>query len=218
MSRAEAEKVATTSKTEAGDGRRARILAAAIVVLAREGIAETTTRKIAAEAEVNQAMLRYYFGSKDDLLFAVLQEMTRQTREVVQQATLSGHDLSTRLREGLLRFWEHFESQPELQIMQYELTLYALRNPASAWLARQQYDGYCAVVELLFADHFATTDQESALPLPDLARFVVAGIDGLILQFVSAPDPARARRDLENIIQAVLRLAEGSARAYTQSA
>jgi AcrR family transcriptional regulator len=218
MSRAEAEKVATASKTEVGDGRRARILAAAIAVLAREGIAETTTRKIAAEAEVNQAMLRYYFGSKDDLLFAVLQEMTRQTREVVQQATLSGHDLSTRLREGLLRFWQHFESQPALQIMQYELTLYALRNPASAWLARQQYDGYCAVVELLFADHFATTDQKSALPLPDLARFVVAGIDGLILQFVSAPDPARARRDLENIIQAVLRLAEGSARADTQSA
>lgn len=213
MSRAEAESAPTTNKTDMWDGRRARILEAAIAVLAREGIAETTTRKIAAEAEVNQAMLRYYFGSKDDLLFAVLQEMMRQTREVVQQATLSGHDLSARLREGLLSFWQHFESQPALQIMQYELTLYALRNPASAWLARQQYDGYCAVVEMLFADHFATTGRESALPLPDLARFVVAGIDGLILQFVSAPDPARARRDLENLIQAVLRLAAGAARA-----
>ena len=123
------------------DERRTKILEAAIAVLARDGIAETTTRKIATEAAVNQAMLRYYFGSKDDLLFAVLQEMMRQTREIVQQASLSGQNLRAILQDGLLGFWQHFESRPELQILQYELTLYALRNPTSAWLAQQQYDG-----------------------------------------------------------------------------
>lgn len=35
------------------DARRADILAAAIRALAREGVAETTTRMIAAEAQVN---------------------------------------------------------------------------------------------------------------------------------------------------------------------
>lgn len=198
------------SRASTADERRTRILEAAIAVLARDGIAETTTRKIAAEAEVNQAMLRYYFGSKDDLLFAVLQEMMRQTREIVQQATLSGDSLRAMLQKGLLSFWQHFESRPELQILQYELTLYALRNPASAWLARQQYDGYCAVVETLFAEGFAATGQSSAVPLPELARFVVGGIDGLILQFISAPDPARARRDLDNLVHAVSALVEGN--------
>ncbi len=191
------------------DERRARILEAAIVVLARDGIAETTTRKIATEADVNQAMLRYYFGSKEDLLFAVLLEMMRQTREVVQQASLSGGDLRALIQESLLSFWQQFESRPELQVMQYELTLYALRNPASAWLARQQYDGYCAVVETLLAEGFASIGQESAVPLPELARFVVSGVDGLILQFVSAPDPARARRDLDNLTSAVIALVAG---------
>ena len=196
------------SRASTVDERRTRILEAAIAVLARDGIAETTTRKIAAEAEVNQAMLRYYFGSKDDLLFAVLQEMMRQTREIVQQATLSGQDLRAMLKSGLLGFWQHFESRPELQILQYELTLYALRNPTSAWLAQQQYDGYCAVVEMLFAEGFAATHQQSAVSLPELARFVVAGIDGLILQFISAADAARARRDLSNLVDAVIALAE----------
>ncbi len=195
------------SRASTVDERRTRILDAAIAVLARDGIAETTTRKIAAEAGVNQAMLRYYFGSKDDLLFAVLQEMMRQTREIVQQATLRGQDLRAMLLSGLLAFWQHFESRPELQILQYELTLYALRNPASVWLARQQYHGYCAVVEALFAQGFATTGQESAVPLSELARFVVAGIDGLILQFISSPDRARARRDLSNLVDAVVALA-----------
>lgn len=197
------------SRASTMDERRTRILEAAIAVLAREGIAETTTRKIADKAGVNQAMLRYYFGSKDDLLFAVLQEMMRQTREIVQQSTLSGKGVRALLLEGLLGFWRHFESQTELQVMQYELTLYALRNPASAWLARQQYDGYCAVVEALLLEGFARAGQNSVVPLPELARFVVAGIDGLILQFISAPDPERARRDLEYLVNAVIALAGG---------
>lgn len=196
-------------KASTVDERRARILEAAISVLARDGIAETTTRKIAAEADVNQAMLRYYFGSKDDLLFAVLQEMTRQTRMVVQQAMPRGKVLREILRKGLLGFWQRFEERPELQVMQHELTLYALRNPDSAWLARQQYDGYCAVVETLFEEGLSTIGKSSAIPLPELARFTVGSIDGLVLQFVSNRDTARARRDLENLADAVAALIEG---------
>lgn len=198
------------SRVSTVDERRTRILEAAIAVLARDGIAETTTRKIANEAEVNQAMLRYYFGSKDELLFAVLQEMMRQTREVVQQATPRGKMLREMLREGLLGFWQQFEARPELQVMQYELTLYALRNPTSAWLARQQYDGYCAVVETLFEEGFAATGKSSATSLSELARFVVSGLDGLILQFISNRDSARSRRDLDNLVDAVVALAEGN--------
>ncbi|HEX4714500.1 MAG TPA: TetR/AcrR family transcriptional regulator [Ktedonobacteraceae bacterium] len=191
------------------DERRARILQAAIAVLAQDGIAETTTRKIAAKAEVNQAMLRYYFGSKGDLLFAVLQEMMQQTREVAQRAMPRGKALRAMLQEGLLSFWEYFETRPELQVMQYELTLYALRNPDSAWLARQQYDGYCAVVETLFEEAFAATAQSSAVSFAELARFVIGGLDGLILQFISNRDPQRARRDLEHLVNAIIALAEG---------
>ena len=198
------------SKASTVDERRARILEAAIEVLARDGIAETTTRKIAAEAEVNQAMLRYYFGSKDDLLFAVLQEMMRQTREAVQRATPKGKALREMLLEGLTGFWMHFEARPELQVMQYELTLYALRNPASAWLARQQYDGYCAVVETLLEEGFTTAGESSALSFAELARFIVGGLDGLILQFISDHNSARARRDLSNLVNAVAALAQSN--------
>jgi AcrR family transcriptional regulator len=198
------------------DERRTRILEAAIEVLSRDGITETTTRKIAATAEVNQAMLRYYFGSKDELLFAVLQEMMRLTREVVKQATPGGRTLRETIREGLTGFWQHFEARPELQVMQYELTLYALRNPDSAWLAKQQYDGYCAVVETLFEENFAVAGQTCAVPFPELARFIVGGLDGLILQFISNRDPQRAQLDLSHLINAVIVLAEGAHETHQQ--
>ena len=189
--------------------RRAEILAAAIRVLARDGIAETTTRKIAAEANVNQATLRYYFGSKDDLLFAVLQEMMRVTREIVRAGTPQGRNVQDAIAESMRAFWAHIEAMPELQIMQYELTLYALRHPESQWLAKQQYDGYCSVVESLLQDGFEGAGKRCAISLSDLARFIVGGLDGMILQFISDHDSERAWRDLDHLIAAVLALAEG---------
>jgi AcrR family transcriptional regulator len=194
------------TKSSTATDRRADILAATIRVLARDGLAATTTRKIATEAGVNQATLRYYFGSKDDLLFAVLQAMMQNTGEIVQKAVQPGEQPAALIRQSLTAFWSHVESSPELQVMQYELTLYALRNPASAWLAKEQYDGYCTLVENLFQYYFEQASVISATPLPTLARFTVAGIDGLILQFVSDHNSERARRDLNTLIQAVLAL------------
>jgi AcrR family transcriptional regulator len=198
-------------RPDTSGARRAEILAAAIRVLARRGLAETTTRKIAAEAGVNQAMLGYSFGSKDDLLSAVLQEMMRLTAEIVREVIVPKRETAREaISESIRAFWAHVESSPELQVMQYELTLYALRHPDSAWLAKQQYDGYCAVVEHLFEEAYADSGQTSALPLADLARFVVGGLDGMILQFVSDHDLNRARHDLEHLIQAIIALAEGT--------
>lgn len=188
--------------------RRTEIIAATIRVLARDGIAETTTRKIAAEANVNQATLRYYFGSKDDLLFAVLQEMMHKTKEVVQAGMSPSSKLDEAIAESITAFWMHVEDSPELQIIQYELTLYALRNPQSAWLAKQQYDGYSALVETLFQQNFEAAGKTCAIPFAELARFVIGGLDGLILQFISDRDTVRVRRNLDHLIRAVIALSE----------
>ena len=204
-------------RAAARDARRADILAAAIRVLAREGVAETTTRMIAAEAQVNQATLRYYFGSKDDLLLAVLQAMMRRTQEVVTAAAPLTPEVATpgglraAIAESVSAFWAHVEAEPELQQMQQELTHYALRRPESAWLAREQYGGYTAVVEAIFREAFALAGQTSPTPYDALARFVIAGIDGLILQYLSDRDTTRARRDLACLIAAVIALGVGTA-------
>lgn len=195
---------------EAMSERRTELLAAAIRVLERAGLAETTTRKIAAEAGINQATLLYYFGSKDDLLFAVLQEMMRATQEIALQSVPEAANLRDAIAGAIRAFWGHVEATPELQIMQYELTLYALRNPEAAWLAKEQYAGYSGVVETLLRE-ICAAGQTSAIPFDALARFIVGGLDGIILQFVSNRDPARARADVEYLIGAVLALAEGTA-------
>src|SRR5260370_41065600 len=175
----------TMSRASAAEVRRADILAAAIRVLSHEGINDATTRKIAAAAGINQATLLYHVGSKDELLLAVLREMMRLTGEIVRRVLTAGLSPRAAIRHSITAFWEHVETTPELQVMQYELTLYALRHGGSAWLAREQYAGDGAVVEELRRETFTHAGAPCALPFPSLARFIVGGLDGLILQFVS---------------------------------
>ena len=199
----------TSDTTATINTRRSHIIEAAIRVLARDGIAETTTRKIATEANVNQAMLRYYFGSKDELLFAVLKTMMQLTREIVLSVTNPQATLRETIRNSLTAFWLHVEAEPELQIIQYELTLYALRHPTSAWLAKEQYDGYCSVVETLFREASDATQHAETQSFAALARFVIGGLDGLILQYISDRNGNRARQDLTRLIDTVIGLTDG---------
>ncbi len=195
------------ARSEASEERRAVIIAAAVRVLAREGITETTTRKIAAEAGANQAMISYYFGGKDELLYAVLQEMMRRTGEIARASLPTPQRFGEALAGAVEAFWAHVEQAPELQVMQYELTLYALRHPESAWLAQRQYAGYCAIVADLIHEVSMATGEPTAEPPDALARFIVGGLDGLILQFISDHDVARAHGDLRRLIAAALALA-----------
>jgi TetR/AcrR family transcriptional regulator len=58
----------------AGSDVRERLLDAAVMRFAREGIAATSTAKIANDAGVTAAMVHYYFTNRDSLLDAVAEE------------------------------------------------------------------------------------------------------------------------------------------------
>lgn len=57
---------------------RDQILDAAERLFARQGFDPTTIKEIGAEAQLNPALLYYYFGSKEELYKAVLQRMVTE--------------------------------------------------------------------------------------------------------------------------------------------
>ena len=74
----------------AADSPAGRILAATRDVLADKGPAGLSMRLVAAQAGVNQAMIHYYYGSKDRLIDAVVQrEVIGVLRDLV--GGLEGH-------------------------------------------------------------------------------------------------------------------------------
>ena len=58
------------------DKKREIVLKTAELILSADG-KEITTRKIAEHADINPAMVNYYFGSKDNLLKAALSSMNK---------------------------------------------------------------------------------------------------------------------------------------------
>ncbi len=84
----------------APDSAPGRILAATRLLFAQGGLARVSVRAVAQGADVNQAMIHYYFGTKDRLVDAVI------TQEVLQilRDVMSGIDPQASTADLLARF------------------------------------------------------------------------------------------------------------------
>src|SRR5215468_10885737 len=166
--------------------RSKQLVAAAQAVLIRDGVGRLTMRAVAKEAGVLLGTVTHVFPSREMLLRAVIEDVAAEIAEVLRSSADTGRGLEHAIRDGVRRFWTTLvEDQEGLQIIQYELTIYALRTPGLQGMARWQYDRY--------------------------ARIVVAAVDGLILQYVCDPDLTRAREDLQAVIEMAVSLASPAA-------
>ena len=64
----------TTDRAPHGQAKRAQILAAATELMAAHGVEGMTMRQLASACGLNIATLYHYFGSKSDLLGAIVGE------------------------------------------------------------------------------------------------------------------------------------------------
>jgi AcrR family transcriptional regulator len=188
--------------------RSRQLVEAARRVLIRDGVGRLTMRAVAAEAGVLLGTVTYVFRSKELLLRAVIEDVTAEIAEVLKSSVDTGRGLEHAIRHGLDRFWVTLvEEQEGLQIIQYELVIYALRTPGLESLARWQYDRYARIVAAWCQEAASNAGETCAVPFDTLARVLVAGMDGLILQYVCDPDATRARGDLQAVTEMVISLA-----------
>jgi len=178
-----------------------QIILGAVDALIETGLAAVTTRKIAEKAKVNLATLHYYFESKDAVLIGALEMIISQMSGALSADISKQLDLKTCIENVIRNSWSLILSTRDIQILQYELTLYTMRNREALSLAKIQYDSYCKVYEDAFRLGVSTGDA-LGIDLGDLARFVVAGMDGLILQYLVDSDAVRSARGLNQLIRA----------------
>jgi len=78
------------------------ILISAINAIEKYGLANLTTRLIAEEAGVNNAALHYYFGTKEQLVTAALNQTTLHMLEDTKEIVQSDAPIEERLRGVLV--------------------------------------------------------------------------------------------------------------------
>ena len=88
------------------------ILDAAENLFAQNGFNGTTTRSIASQAGVNIAMLSYYFGSKKQLLHAVIERFSNRLVEVFHQIDQTKKSPTDKLRNWIEAYIDYIFEHP----------------------------------------------------------------------------------------------------------
>ncbi|GAA3039317.1 AcrR family transcriptional regulator [Streptomyces olivoverticillatus] len=193
--------------------RRPQLVQAAIDLMAREGVDAGSTRAIAAELGVAQATVHYTFGTKRDLYRAVIEQLTAELVELVRRAAPDGPHFEESLRLMAGALWQGLRQQPGRYLLFIELTTYALRNPELHEVLRAHQSDLEQTAAKMISDVAERAERPLAAPPVTLARFFLAGFDGLALRHLVIDDDASAT-GLEHLVAATLALA-GEGRAAT---
>lgn len=119
--------VATGRRRDA-EATRARILAAAKTEFARLGLAGARVDEIAVRANANKRMIYHYFGGKEDLFSAVLENAYLDIRAAERELRLDGLSPDEALR-ALVRFtWQYYLDNPEFIRLVNSANLHGARH------------------------------------------------------------------------------------------
>ena len=96
---------------------RARILSAATSEFAQHGFGGARVDRIARRADANKRMLYYYFGSKDELFLAVLEEAYAHIRNAEHDLDLEHADPREALKRLVEFTWNYYLEHPEFMAL-----------------------------------------------------------------------------------------------------
>lgn len=183
--------------------RRELLLAAAVRVAVRDGVAELTTRAVAVEAGMPQSAFHYCFRSKDELLAEVVAMASDRLTAIAAPIIDPRASLLDQFVSALEQRWQALMEAPGTQLSLYELTIYAVRTPGLEALTVEQYAAYAAAAER-FLDHLAwKCGVVWTVEITPLAQLFVATIDGLGLSSIADTTTSFPRAAL-NILAAQL--------------
>ena len=184
-----------------GEGRRAQIIGAALEIMATEGLYQTTTRKIAAAAGVNVATLHYHFRDKEEIITCVMQALVESYRAQLSTFLSTPQNLHDRIASLLQFITREIENSPGEQLLLQEMTIYMLRTPHTAPLARAKDRDFL----LLYVDTLGTAIDITEADRPfvvALADFVYTGVIGVFNQWLATQDRACLEAAVQNLVSA----------------
>ncbi|MBL0421612.1 TetR family transcriptional regulator [Ramlibacter sp. AW1] len=100
-------------REQAAQATRETILRAATRIFAKNGFSGGRIEQISKAAKSYDRMIYYYFGSKEGLFVAVLEDMYRRFNEAEEKLVLRGDDPEQSLKAVITFMWEFYQRNPE---------------------------------------------------------------------------------------------------------
>ncbi|MDE2093908.1 MAG: TetR family transcriptional regulator, partial [Burkholderiales bacterium] len=130
----------------AAQATRDAILRAATKVFARHGFAGGRVEQISKAARSYDRMIYYYFGSKEGLFIAVLEEMYRRFDEAESKLALDAGPPVEALRAVVRFMWGYYQKNPEFITLLNTENLHRGKHIAKSPRAREYSSQAVAVL------------------------------------------------------------------------
>ena len=184
--------------------RRQLLVAAALRVVSERGLEAATTRAIVGEAGMSLASFHYAFGSRDELIDRLIDEVLVVEEAAILPAATAGGSLEDLIAAGLYGYLGHLRDPAREQVM-LEFALHALRTGSP--LAARQYAQYTRIALRSLELAARATGRRWATPPETVAALLVALTDGLTLTWLVSRDDATAEAVVAAAARAVAALA-----------
>ncbi|MFN0096887.1 MAG: TetR/AcrR family transcriptional regulator [Dehalococcoidia bacterium] len=191
------------------EGRQRALVDAAIRIFAERGFDAATTREVALLAGCSEGLIHRYFGGKDGLLRAALEERSRKLMADAEVAVPGGDDLADELARLLV--WSFDSIWAEQDATRLAMARAAVDRAVGRGVSRFLDDGRTAAVKVRLERHRAAGRVRPDVDLDATARLIsgMTLIGGFFGQLVFARDREEVKREAR--AQAAL-IARGLAR------
>jgi len=196
-------KLQETAKRLTASQRRELLVAAALKVMRTDGVAAATTRAICNEAGMPQSAFHYCFHTKKDLYRALLATEIDFDLDGIWPSAIAGTNLEARVSSIMLAWWGAIEAEPNSQLVLFELSDLALRDPELQDLAQWEQQAALKKATQAIDRVVSETGVKLDPPLEELAEMVIAALDGVARSWLRHRDNKRARQTITNFAAAI---------------
>lgn len=172
-----------------GTDRREQIVRAAAAVLGRHGYADTSVKEIAREAGVAPGLVHYYFGSKEELLVAVVRALEREMVADWKGAVEGVEDPLERIVAALDHAAERCAGQPEFFRLLFDLYMVGLANPSIRAQCAELWGHFVDDIEAEVEQVLQRLPATGMLRPRALAETIGGAIDGIALAALVCEQP-----------------------------
>ncbi len=166
------------------NAKRAELLAAAIAVIARDGYAGASMRKVAKHAGCTTGAVTYYFANKEEMVSAVAQNLFDRV-EALMETNRDQLDI-----KALIEQWHQWISFDDLDswLAWLQLLSHARHEPAFNSVIRQRYAHFRQVSASLMEEGQRQGKVRDDIPADLLSDQISAFSDGWLMMLPIDPE------------------------------
>lgn len=161
-------------REQAAQDSRDSILRAATKIFAKHGFAGGRIDQISKAANSYDRMIYYYFGSKEDLFIAVLEEMYRKFNEAETKLELSADQPEESLKAVIAFMWGFYQRNPEFITLLNDENLHRGKHISKSLRAREYSSPAIQIIERLLESGARKKVFRSGLAARDVYLMIAA--------------------------------------------